>query len=280
LAKSKHTRITIPKKIRFEIFKRDKFKCQYCGHSAPEILLQIDHITPVSKGGNNDLLNLITSCFDCNNGKRDKLLSDDTVINKRKEQLEQLQERREQLDMMMSWYDGLQEINLDIQNKLKGHWESLAKGFTISESGILKIKKWSKEFEFGEILTTMDIAAEQYFMFNNGNLTEDSWETAFNKIPAILKVRRDSIENPDLKEFLYIRGMIKNRLRCYDPQLTLDWLKAARSWGASIDELKYIARTTVDWRSFSEDIDNLIEQYGPIDNDNSSQTELIDDLPF
>ena len=29
-------RKTISKKTRFEVFKRDSFKCQYCGASAPE----------------------------------------------------------------------------------------------------------------------------------------------------------------------------------------------------------------------------------------------------
>jgi len=32
-------RKTISKKIRFEVFKRDSFTCQYCGKSAPEIIL-------------------------------------------------------------------------------------------------------------------------------------------------------------------------------------------------------------------------------------------------
>jgi 5-methylcytosine-specific restriction endonuclease McrA len=41
--------MAISRKIRFEIFKRDSFKCQYCGRSAPEIVLNVDHINPVSK---------------------------------------------------------------------------------------------------------------------------------------------------------------------------------------------------------------------------------------
>lgn len=59
----------LSKKIRFEVFKRDQFTCQYCGKKAPDVILHVDHIQPVSKGGTNDLLNLITSCQDCNLGK-------------------------------------------------------------------------------------------------------------------------------------------------------------------------------------------------------------------
>jgi len=54
---------------RFAVFSRDNHTCQYCGKKAPSVVLEIDHKTPVSKGGTNAIENLITSCFDCNRGK-------------------------------------------------------------------------------------------------------------------------------------------------------------------------------------------------------------------
>lgn len=65
----------ISKKLRFEIFSRDGFKCAYCGNKPPDAILEIDHINPVSKGGLNDEMNLITSCFGCNRGKSDKTIN-------------------------------------------------------------------------------------------------------------------------------------------------------------------------------------------------------------
>jgi hypothetical protein len=62
-------RKSISKKVRFDIFKRDVFTCQYCGKTPPSIVLEIDHIIPVSKNGDNSCDNLITSCFECNRGK-------------------------------------------------------------------------------------------------------------------------------------------------------------------------------------------------------------------
>lgn len=59
----------ISQKRRFDIFKRDMFTCTYCGRHPPAVLLEVDHIVPVSKGGNNGSDNLTTSCFDCNRGK-------------------------------------------------------------------------------------------------------------------------------------------------------------------------------------------------------------------
>lgn len=99
----------IPKRVRFEVFKRDSFRCQYCGREAPNVLLHVDHITPVSEGGTNDITNLITSCADCNLGKSNVALSDDAAIAKQKRQLDELQERREQLEMMRDWQVELTE---------------------------------------------------------------------------------------------------------------------------------------------------------------------------
>jgi len=71
-------------KMRFEIFKRDNFTCQYCGRNVKEdkIKLNCDHIHPASKGGLWTFDNLITSCEECNLGKGDILLKEHK-LNKR-----------------------------------------------------------------------------------------------------------------------------------------------------------------------------------------------------
>ena len=58
-------------RMRFKIFARDKFTCQYCGKHAHEEPLEIDHVIPLSHGGTNELDNLITSCRRCNRKKHD-----------------------------------------------------------------------------------------------------------------------------------------------------------------------------------------------------------------
>lgn len=62
-------RKAISKKLRFDVFKRDGFVCQYCGATPNDAPLQIDHITPVAEGGTNDIDNLVTACQPCNIGK-------------------------------------------------------------------------------------------------------------------------------------------------------------------------------------------------------------------
>lgn len=68
--------MSVSKSLRFEVFKRDSFTCQYCGQRPPEVVLEVDHIEPRAAGGSDDFLNLITSCWDCNRGKRDKRLGE------------------------------------------------------------------------------------------------------------------------------------------------------------------------------------------------------------
>lgn len=57
------------KRVRFDVFKRDLFTCQYCGATPPGAVLEVDHIEAVASGGCDDEDNLITACFDCNRGK-------------------------------------------------------------------------------------------------------------------------------------------------------------------------------------------------------------------
>ncbi len=68
-------RVPLSKRLRFEIFKRDAFTCQYCGAHPPEIILHVDHIEAVAAGGGNDFDNLITACEACNLGKGARPLS-------------------------------------------------------------------------------------------------------------------------------------------------------------------------------------------------------------
>ena len=59
--------------IRYDVMKRDNFKCCKCGVSAEQgAKLHVDHIVPVSKGGKTTLSNLQTLCDRCNIGKSNK----------------------------------------------------------------------------------------------------------------------------------------------------------------------------------------------------------------
>ncbi|MBW8050752.1 MAG: HNH endonuclease [Cytophagales bacterium] len=53
---------------RQNIYRRDGHKCQYCSSRSN---LTLDHVIPISKGGNSSWENLVTACKKCNARKGD-----------------------------------------------------------------------------------------------------------------------------------------------------------------------------------------------------------------
>ena len=61
--------------LREAIKKRDNYTCCICGNSVfaePNLLLEVDHIVPISKGGKTEAANLQTLCWKCNRSKSNK----------------------------------------------------------------------------------------------------------------------------------------------------------------------------------------------------------------
>lgn len=81
-------------RLRFEVFKRDSFTCQYCGRRPPVVTLQVDHVIAESRGGPSDVDNLVTSCFDCNSGKSNiPLTSIPETLEKKQSRIREQQEQ-------------------------------------------------------------------------------------------------------------------------------------------------------------------------------------------
>ena len=89
-------RKSISPRLRFEIFKRDAFVCQYCGRTPPDVVLEADHVVSVSTGGGNESTNLVTACVDCNRGKAAGSLS--SILPAILDALEDRVQRAKQLD--------------------------------------------------------------------------------------------------------------------------------------------------------------------------------------
>lgn len=67
----------LPRWLRFEILKRDHFRCTYCGAAGRDgATLEVDHIKPKAAGGTDEPKNLTMSCESCNNGKGATKLSE------------------------------------------------------------------------------------------------------------------------------------------------------------------------------------------------------------
>lgn len=61
--------MSISRRLRYEILRRDDHACRYCGDRAPDVKLTVDHVIPIALGGTDEPSNLVTACQPCNAGK-------------------------------------------------------------------------------------------------------------------------------------------------------------------------------------------------------------------
>lgn len=179
----KPTRKAIPKKTRFEVFKRDKFTCQYCGKKSPDVVLHIDHINPVAKGGDNSITNLVTSCVDCNLGKGPRELSDDTVVEKQRNELERQQERINQIKLMSDWQISLLntgKAEVDSCNEII----EIITGSRLSDAGMVKIGKIIKKHGLSMTIESIRAAFDRYY-----DGSDESWERSYSMISKIANIK-------------------------------------------------------------------------------------------
>ncbi|GAB3801495.1 HNH endonuclease [Virgibacillus kimchii] len=252
-------RKSLSKKARFEVFKRDSFKCQYCGNTSPDVILEVDHIKPVSDGGTNDITNLITACFDCNRGKSDVPLDDKSVLEKQRKQLEEINERRLQLEMMMEWREGLMSLDEERINIFKEHWFE-STDYTVNENGEQEVRKWIKKYSLQLLLDCLDASVSQYVKYDDGKAKHESVEKAFNMIPRIAANKMRGNKEPYMKDLYYIRGILRNRLYYLDERKAIRYLKLAHvEADISIESLKDYAKTVKHWTAFRTGLENLFE---------------------
>lgn len=77
-SQTKEQRALMTTKLRLQIKERDNYTCCQCGNSIknePNLLLEVDHIVPIAKGGLTIENNLQTLCWKCNRSKGSKLYS-------------------------------------------------------------------------------------------------------------------------------------------------------------------------------------------------------------
>jgi hypothetical protein len=243
----------VSKRTRFEVFKRDKFTCQYCGRSAPEVILHCDHITPKAAGGEDDILNLVTSCSDCNLGKGPVELADDAAIIKRKQQLDELQERRAQLEMMMEWQRELANIDDETVEQLIEYWQSLT-GYAITKTGRDRLNRLRRRTPLPEILECMRLSVETYLKYNEEDdpdrPTFDSAEKAFDYISRIAGARKRDKDKPWMKDLYYIRGILRNRLSYVNEHKAIELMVAYVENGGDIEDLRTMALQIKNWTEF------------------------------
>lgn len=249
------TRIPVSKKLRFEVFKRDSFTCQYCGQKAPDVVLEVDHIEPLSEGGETDILNLITACKSCNRGKSNIRLTDAEVLNKKRKQLELLQERREQMEAMFEWQKDLLDLEQEAITRMAELWRGYVPGYYLNDSGMNGLRGLMKNFGVDEIIAAMYRSTTLYLRFDrNGLVIQESAQEALNRIGGLCVTNRREREIPGSGKIYYIRGILRNRLSYIDEKLCFRLMLEALKNGCSIDDLRDIALSAHSWTAWKNEI--------------------------
>lgn len=117
---------SVSTRTRFEIFKRDGFRCKYCGASplgaTLVVKLHADHVTPKSGGGSNEPYNLITACIDCNLGKSDVPLDEKKFRSEFASEEEK--EHAEQIRAYLVAQRDISDAKKESEALIIEHWES------------------------------------------------------------------------------------------------------------------------------------------------------------
>lgn len=128
--------MSLSKRLRFEVLKRDGFRCRYCGATAISSLLHVDHVVPQADGGSDDPVNLIAACADCNLGKSDVPLDESRL--KMGPTPEEMVERAEQVRAYLATLVEFEAA----REELREHYSDVWRGRLGSDPPAVLHRRW------------------------------------------------------------------------------------------------------------------------------------------
>lgn len=175
----------LSKRLRYEVLRRDGFKCRYCGRGAPEVKLTVDHVTPVALGGTDEATNLVAACLECNAGKS-SASADNEFVQELDEQAQrwrsamqaaaQIRHReRDQLErdldaLDLAWRDWYLEREKDLPPDKRApiprplNWRSTAETFLIRGLEVDEMQRLIKVAMTADLRLEVENAAWRYFV--------------------------------------------------------------------------------------------------------------------
>lgn len=124
--------MTVSKRLRFEILRRDNYACRYCGATAPAARLTVDHVIPVTLGGTDSPDNLVTACGDCNAGK--------TSVWPGSEVIEDVSDRA------LAWSDAIEKAAAEVSTGRRvdeiATFDACWREWTVNGRGVARDDQW------------------------------------------------------------------------------------------------------------------------------------------
>ena len=195
----------------------------------------------------------------CNQGKRDILLDDDAVIAKRKKQLDELQERREQIEMMYEWQSGLADLDSEQVGVVCKLFSELISGYSINENGQEYLKKVITKYGLSEVLESLRISTNQYLELRDGKTTPESVTKAYEYIEKICRNRKRIKEKPYLADLYKASNIVRYKSRYYNHWQVMNILEKAYRSGADADDLIFIAQQANSYSHWENSMLKFIE---------------------
>lgn len=248
------------KRIKYEVFEKDAFKCQSCGNGAPNVTLQLIRIQDTQQKDEwLDTAFLSTSCKLC---EKKKSGVDDNSLNNNYFSVDELEERLQQLRMLINWRKGMLNIRKQQLNNLITHWEDKIPDFETNNDQKKYLAAYISKYSSDEIRAAMDMAVDKFIKFSDdGTLDRSSILTAFRKIPEICQTKTEIVSAHESDGLQRIHNQLEEGINgFFDSNRALQWLNYARSWEVPIDDLFKMASAVKSWTEFSVDIDKMVEK--------------------
>lgn len=147
----------VGKRVRFEVLKRDGFRCRYCGANASTTLLHVDHVIPRSKGGIDAPENLVAACATCNAGKSDVRLDESRLQDA--SDAGAMLEHAEQIRAYMDAVREVEDARSDMFDLVLEHWESSVDPRGMKRDVAASLPYWVGAIGLGKVLQAVDATA-------------------------------------------------------------------------------------------------------------------------
>jgi len=169
MSETKVLRHGISKGLRYAILERDRYTCQYCGRMAPEVKLTIDHVVPISAGGDNEHTNLVAACVDCNFGKGAKLSLREVSNVELEAQLLAVQERCRLLRATAKAEKAMRKLHDEKGWEMARHWIAAfrrkpgpGENWTIDSRFLASLGNVLEWLPSAEVLRLIDLCANKW----------------------------------------------------------------------------------------------------------------------
>jgi len=222
-------------KKRFDILERDNFTCQTCGaKQSDDVLLEVDHIKPVSKGGTNDLDNLVTLCYKCNRGKGARILGEKQAVKLEESRVDEMHKKMQQRQAYIKYKEKLRNADeqhhqkiIEIVNEIVNHHfnkhEIISSKYALNPSQRSEFYKYQKKHGVEKLIDS--IYENEHLLVpkiveKDAQLREQIMQSNFRlfytEVFKQLDIKKD-IDKPTVTSCInYLSGILNNRLCDYN----------------------------------------------------------------